>query len=302
MSEGAVTGGAAKGGALRERRRNVPYVALVSALLMVVFFALPVAYLVLMSFAQHSPTEGVEWTLSLANYSHLATDSFFWEVAWRTLRLSLLTTLICLLLAFPVSHYLVTARGWRQLVVFIILLTPLVTSVTVMSYGWLILLGRQGLVNSIMVGLGLFSSPVKLMHNEAAIVVGLVHIFAVFMVIAIAGSLHGINPALSLAARSLGARPASVFLRITLPLCLPGIRAGALLVFALSMSAYAIPGVLGGPRYKFISTLVYQQSVSLFNWPAGAALAVLLLALTAVVLAFAYLLAQFGRLRQGAAA
>lgn len=284
---------------MTEPRRSIPYAALIAALLMLVFFALPVAYLVAMSFAQHSQTTGVDWTPSLANYADLATDAFFWEVAWRTLRLSLLTTLICLLLAFPVSHYLVTARGWRQLVVFIILLTPLVTSVTVMSYGWLILLGRQGLVNSVLVGLGILADPVPLMHNEPAIVVGLVHIFVVFMVIAIAGALHGINPALALAARSLGAGPVAVFLRITLPLCLPGIRAGMLLVFALSMSAYAIPGVLGGPRYKFISTLVYQQSISLFNWPAGAALAVLLLVLTAMVLAFAHLLGRFGALRRG---
>jgi putative spermidine/putrescine transport system permease protein len=285
---------------MTERGRSVPYAALIAALSMLVFFALPVAYLVAMSFARHSQTEGVDWTLSLANYAELAADGFFWEVAWRTLRLSLLTTLLCLFLAFPVSHYLVTARGWRQLLVFIILLTPLVTSVTVMSYGWLILLGRQGLVNAVLVGLGLLAEPVPLMHNEPAIVVGLVHIFVVFMVIAIAGSLHGINPALALAARSLGAGPASVFLRITLPLCLPGIRAGVLLVFALSMSAYAVPGVLGGPRYKFISTLVYQQSVSLFNWPAGAALAVVLLVLTGLVLAFAHVLGSFGRLRRGA--
>lgn len=286
---------------MTERRSPLPYAALLAALLMLVFFALPVAYLVAMSFAQHSQTQGVDWAPSLANYAELATDGFFWEVAWRTVRLSLLTTLLCLLLAFPVSHYLVTARGWRQLVVFIILLTPLVTSVTVMSYGWLILLGRQGLVNAVLVGLGLLAEPIPLMHNEPAIVVGLVHIFVVFMVIAIAGSLHGINPALGLAARSLGAGPVSVFLRVTLPLCLPGIRAGVLLVFALSMSAYAIPGVLGGPRYKFISTLVYQQSISLFNWPAGAALAVVLLVLTALALSFAHLIGTFGRLRRGVA-
>lgn len=285
---------------MTERRRPIPYAALIAALSMLVFFALPVAYLVAMSFAQHSQTLGVDWTPSLANYAELLADSFFWEVAWRTVRLSLLTTLLCLLLAFPVSHYLVTARGWRQLLVFIMLLTPLVTSVTVMSYGWLILLGRQGLVNAVLVGLGLLADPVPLMHNEPAIVVGLVHIFVVFMVIAIAGSLHGINPALALAARSLGAGPVSVFLRVTLPLCLPGIRAGVLLVFALSMSAYAIPGVLGGPRYKFIATLVYQQSVSLFNWPAGAALAVLLLVLTALALAVAHVLGKFGQIRRSA--
>ncbi|MET3578944.1 putative spermidine/putrescine transport system permease protein [Mesorhizobium robiniae] len=255
-----------------------------SAVFMIVFFVLPVLYLVLISFAQHSSTQGVAWSFSLNNYLDTVRDFFFWEVAWRTLRLSALTTLICLTLAFPVSHYLVTSRGWRQLVVFIVLLMPLVTSVTVMSYGWLILLGRQGLINTFLTGTGLLSIPQPLMNNEPAIVVGLVHVFLVFMVISIAGSLQSINPSLVLAARSLGAGPVSTFLRITLPLCLPGIRAGSLLVFALSMSAYAIPGILGGPRYKFISTLVYQQAVSLFNWPVGAALAVVLLAITALII------------------
>lgn len=265
-------------------RRSPALAGPVSAVFMVVFFVLPVLYLVLISFAQHSSTQGVAWSFSLKNYLDTVSDSFFWEVAWRTLRLSALTTLICLVLAFPVSHYLVTSRGWRQLVVFIILLMPLVTSVTVMSYGWLILLGRQGLINTVLVGVGLLSMPQPLMNNEPAIVVGLVHVFLVFMVISIAGSLQSINPSLVPAARSLGAGPVSTFLRITLPLCLPGIRAGSLLVFALSMSAYAIPGILGGPRYKFISTLVYQQAVSLFNWPVGAALAVVLLILTALII------------------
>jgi putative spermidine/putrescine transport system permease protein len=255
----------------------------VAALFMLLFFGLPVVYLFAMSLSEHSSTEGVVWTLSFANYRDALTDTFFWEVSWRTLRLSLITTLACVVLAFPVSHYLVTARGWWQLVVFIILLMPLVTSVTVMSYGWLILLGKEGVINTLLVGLGILRVAMPLMNNESAIVVGLVHIFLVFMVISVAGSLQSINPSLAPAARSLGARPASVFMRITLPLCLPGVRAGALLVFCLSMSAYAIPGVLGGPRYKFISTLVYQQAISLFNWPVAATLAVILLLMTAVI-------------------
>lgn len=265
----------------------------VAAVFMLVFFVLPVVYLVAMSLSQYSSTEGVVWTLSFANYRDTFGDLFFWQVGWRTLKLSLITTAVCLFLAFPVSHYLVTARGWRQLIVFIILLMPLVTSVTVMSYGWLILLGNRGVINTLLLGMGILGSPMNLMHNEPAIVVGLVHIFLVFMVISIAGSLQSINPSLSLAARSLGARPASVFLRITLPLCMPGIRAGTLLVFACSMSAYAIPGVLGGPRYKFISTLVYQQAISLFNWPVSAAYAVMLLIITAAVVMIALLAGRF---------
>jgi putative spermidine/putrescine transport system permease protein len=272
-------------------RRFSPTATLAAALIGV-FFVVPVLYLVAISFATYSRSSGVEWTLGLHNYVHHLTDEFFWEVLWRTVRLSLATTAVSVLLAFPVAQYLVSARGLRQLSVFVILLMPLVTSVTVMSYGWLILLGRSGVVNKAIVGLGLSEVPITLMQNETAIVIGLTHVLIVFMVIAIAASLQAINPAFALAARSLGAGPVAIFRTITLPLSMPGVRAGALLVFALSMSAYAIPGVLGGQRNKFLSTLVYQQSVSLYNWPAGAALAVLLLLATVAVLGLSVVLKQ----------
>lgn len=267
----------------------------VPALFVIVFFAAPALYLIAISFASYSRSAGFTWDLTLGNYTRLLGDPFFWEVLGRTLRVSAATTAASLLLAFPVAHYIVTARGARQLATFVILLTPLVTSVTVMSYGWLILLGRSGVVNQALASLGLIGEPLQLMHNEPAIVVGLTHILIVFMVIAIAASLQAINPSLALAARSLGAGPASIFWRVTLPLAMPGIRAGALLVFALSMSAYAIPGVLGGQRNKFLSTLVYQQSVSLYNWPAGAALAALLLLSTGAALGLSATLARTRR-------
>lgn len=276
--------------------RPSPFV-LLATVFIVVFFVVPVIYLAAISFATYNRSSGFEWTLGLHNYIHLLTDEFFWEVLWRTVRLSVVTTLLSLLLAFPLAQYLVIARGLRQLIVFIILLMPLVTSVTVMSYGWLILLGRSGVVNKTIMALGLTDAPIALMQNETAIVIGLTHILIVFMVIAIAASLQAINPSLELAARSLGAGPASIFLRITLPLSLPGVRAGALLVFALSMSSYAIPGVLGGQRNKFLSTLVYQQSISLYNWPAGAALAVLLLLATSAMLALSAVLKRSRRPR-----
>jgi putative spermidine/putrescine transport system permease protein len=265
------------------------------------FYVVPVLYLVAVSFASYSQTKGIDWTLGLQNYTRVLGDSFFYEVLLRTVRVSVATTLMSLIIAFPISHYLVTSRGARQLTVFVVLLMPLVTSVTVMSYGWLILLGRNGVVNAALMALGLTDAPITLMQNEAAIAIGLVHVLIVFMVISISASLQAINPALPLAARSLGAGPVQIFWRITLPLSMPGVRAGALLVFALSMSAYAIPGVLGGQRNKFISTLVYQQSVSLYNWPAGAALAVLLLIATGAILGLSFVLRRTHQIQQGVA-
>jgi len=260
----------------------------------------PVINLVRISFAHHDPQVGVVANYHLTNYLELIRDDFYLEVLWRTIRLSVLTTLFSALLGYPIAVYITRATGWRQTLMFIILLMPLVTSVTVMSYGWLILLGRNGILNTIFLWLSLIDRPQQLMYNETAIVVGLVHVLVVFMVISIAASLQSIDQSWVRAARSLGASSSIAFRTITLPLSLPGLRTGALLVFVLSMSAYATPTLLGGTRYKFLSYLVYQQAISLYNWPRGAAMAVLLLIATTALMALASAYGQFRTIRSRA--
>ncbi|TWG91791.1 putative spermidine/putrescine transport system permease protein [Mesorhizobium sp. J18] len=260
-------------------------------------YLLPVFNLIRISFVEYDPQVGIIPNYQLGNYVELLGDGFYFEVLWRTIRLSLLTTLFCALLGYPIAVYLIRSTGWRQTAMFIILLMPLVTSVTVMSYGWLILLGRNGVINLTLAGLGILDTSRQLMYNETAIVVGLVHVLVVFMVISIAASLQSIDQSWIRAARGLGASPATAFRTITFPLSLPGLRTGALLVFVLSMSAYATPTLLGGTRHKFLSYLVYQQAISLYNWPSGAAMAVVLLISTTVLLFISSLYAQIGAMR-----
>lgn len=249
-----------------------------------IIYIAPVLNLVAISFHEIDSTKNITDVYTLKNYIELINDDFYLNVLWRTLRLSIYTTAICAVIAYPVALYLVRATGWRQTAIFIVLLMPLVTSVTVMSYGWLILLGRNGVLNEIFIWAGVLDAPRQLMYSEVAIVAGLVHVLIVFMVISISASLQGIDGALVRAARSLGASPITAFRTITLPLSFPGLRTGALLVFVLSMSAYATPTLLGGTRYKFLAYLVYQQAISLYNWPKGAAMAVILLIATTLVL------------------
>jgi putative spermidine/putrescine transport system permease protein len=196
------------------------------------------------------------------------------------------------------------SKGWAQTCLFIVLLMPLMTSVTVTTYGWLILLGQAGVVNSALMGLGVIDRPQRLLQNETAIVVGLVQVMSVFMVLSVAAALQSIDSNHVRAARSLGASPWSAFWRIVFPQSLPGLRTGCLLVFSLSMSAYATPGVLGGPRLKFVSFLIYQQAMQLLDWPRAAAMAVLLLIVTTGVwgLASAYGQLKTWRRRQAEAA
>jgi putative spermidine/putrescine transport system permease protein len=193
---------------------------------------------------------------------------------------SVATTVITAILAYPLAVYLLTSKGWRQTGLLIVLVLPLVTSSIVVSYGWLILLGQKGLVNEVVMGLGLAQEPLQLMYTDTGIVIGLTHVLLVFMTLSVAASMQGIDANLTKAARSLGATSWTAFRKITFPLTVPGLRTGCLLVFSLSMSAYATPVLIGGSRRKVLSYLIYQQSSSLLNWPFAAAMAVILLAST----------------------
>jgi putative spermidine/putrescine transport system permease protein len=162
-------------------------------------------------------------------------------------------------------------------------LSPLLVSAITRTFGWFILLAPTGLVNRAIVGLGLADRPVKLIYSETGIVIGLTHVLAPFMILAIYAALQRRNPALVSAAQTLGAGPVRTFLAITLPLSLPGIVAGSVVVFTLSMSAFVTPAILGGTRVRVVAYLIYEEFLLSLNWPFGAALALLLVLITAVV-------------------
>jgi putative spermidine/putrescine transport system permease protein len=174
----------------------------------------------------------------------------------------------------------------------LVIAAPLLISVIARTFGWIVVLGPNGLANALFHALGLVTDPVPLLFTEAAIVVGLVHVLLPYMVLSIAASLEAIDGSLVRAARSLGASPRVAFLRVTLPLSLHGLIAGSLIVFALSSASFVTPAILGGSQLKVTSSLVYQQTLVLFNWPFGGAIAMIMLALTSILIASASL--RFG--------
>ena len=257
-----------------------------------VFYVAPVLQLFWLSLSRFDPTVGIIPAVDAGYFVAFLTDSYYLGILGRTVAISVATTAATAVLAFPVAIYLLTCKGWRQTGLLIVLVLPLVTSSIVVSYGWLILLGQKGLVNEIAIGLGLTSTPLQLMYTDTGIVIGLTHVLLVFMALSIAASLQGIDANLSKAARSLGATSWTTFRKVTFPLTLPGLRTGCLLVFSLSMSAYATPVLIGGPRRKVLSFLIYQQSSGLLNWPFAAAMAVILLASTLGIVGLARLYAR----------
>ena len=256
----------------------IPYLLLApNVLWLAMFMAGAVVMLAGISLHVYQAGKGIldEWTIQ--NYVQFLSDPFYRDVLWRTLALGAWTTAGCLILGFPLALLLSRLRGMRRSVLYFVLLLPLLTSAVVRTFGWMILLGNNGFINKSLIALGVVDDPIRMMYSMTGIVIALVEVLLPFMVLALDAALLNIDPHLYEAAQNLGARRARVFARITLPLVLPGIVSGSVLVFTLAVSAFVTPSLIGGPRIKLMSTLIYQQSMGLLNWPFGGAIAFVML-------------------------
>jgi putative spermidine/putrescine transport system permease protein len=201
------------------------------------------------------------------------------------LRLGVVVTALTLLATYPIALFLArTQSRWRGLLV-ALAIAPLLTSTVVRTYGWLVILGNDGLVNGALLGIGLIEQPLRLINDEIGVVIGLVEILMPYMALGLLSGFGRINPDLEEAAMSLGAHPLRAFWRVTLPLSLPGIATGVLLVFVLTISSFVTPQLLGGGRVFLMATEIYDQATYTLDWPFAAAVSFLLLVLFGVVIA-----------------
>jgi ABC-type spermidine/putrescine transport system permease subunit I len=266
-------------------RRAVPLLLVAPLLIyMVVFYALPVLSMLLRSV--NEPT----WTL--ANYAALPDDPVFLKTFSITLNTAFIVTLATLVLGYPVALGLVRARTMAPLILIVILL-PFWTSVLVRSYAWMVMLGRHGLINEALVAAGLIDRPIRLLNTPFATQIAMTHILLPYMILPIANALRQIDPSLVRAASGLGATPWRTFLQVILPLSMPGVAAGVLLVFVLSLGFYITPAMVGGPRDVTLSMLI-AQSVDQLNWAYAATLAAVLLATALALIAAAQRLPGVG--------
>ena len=256
--------------------RSTPW--LLSAPAMLLFSSLlllPLTLTAVLSFNVFDYNTGVKNIFTWAHYAAIFTDDYYFEIFWRTFWIAGLTTLICLLIGAP-EAYVLSRMGdpWRT-VFLLIVLAPLLVSVVVRAFGWSMLLGPRGLVNQVFAFIGM--GPFKILYTEWAVVIALVHVMLPFMIIPIWTSLQKLDPGVENAALSLSASHFTTLRRIVLPQVLPGVLSGSLIVFGLSASAFASPGLLGGRRLKMVATVVYDEYLHELNWPLGAALALILL-------------------------
>ncbi len=247
-------------------------------------FLLPVLWLARMSV---NPTEpgGVlrdGWTAQ--HYAELVTDSFYAELALASLQMSATATLMALLVGYPIALFLYRLESrWKTLLV-LLAVCPLLVSGVVRAYGWIVILGDAGWINSMLRGIGLIERPIRLVNNYVGVAIGLTESLLPYMTLSLLAGLGRLDRGLEEAARTLGASPLRTFLRITLPLSLPAVVLGSTICFMLAVSAFVTPKLLGGGRVMLLATEIYEQALVTLNWPLSAAIAMALLALFSIVL------------------
>ncbi len=248
----------------------LPCLALLTAL-----FIVPLLQLGAASISQPQPGWG--------NYVRAITTPVYWRVFATTFNVAAGVTLVCLLLGYPLAYVLTIAGGRWAVALWAAVLIPFWTSLLVRTYAWMVILGRRGIVNQALMALGLRDTPLDLLFNRFSVTVGMVHILLPFMVLCLYAAMRSIDRGLLLAAENLGAPPLRAFVWIFVPLSLPGVVSGSLIVFITALGFYITPALLGGRQDVMIALLIDDQVSQLFNWGMGAALAFILLTVTLAV-------------------
>lgn len=231
---------------------------------------------------------------TLEHYAYIFQDNLFTGVIWRTVRVSLVVTLACLLLGYPVAALMARLSGWKVIVISACVLVPLWLSVLVRSYAWVVLLSRNGLISSTLRDLGLIGHDTQLMFNEGAVVLATTHVLLPYMVMPLYAALRAIPSEYDIAAQSLGASPLRAFCEVRLKLSLPGVFSGSVLVFVVCLGFFVTPQLVGGANSMMASMLISREATIGDNWGLASALSTLLLAAAVAVVAI------FGRLARPA--
>ncbi|WP_231939324.1 ABC transporter permease [Brevibacterium siliguriense] len=246
-------------------------------------FIIPLIVLVRMSFNETGPGTTLISAWSLETYIQAVGDPYYWEIILNTLKLGIVVSVITIILSYPIALFLTkTTSKWKGFL-FALAIGPLLTSQIARTFGWIALLGNEGAVNSALLKIGLIDTPLQMSNNFTGTVVALVEVLMPYALLGMVSGFSRVSTELELAAGVLGASPLVRFWRITLPLSLPGVFTGFLLVFVLTISSFVTPHLLGGGRVHVLATEIYDEATQTLNWPLAASLAVILLILFGVL-------------------
>lgn len=260
-----------------KQKKSAFLLALPALIALLAFFVAPMVY-ILINTLQDS---------GLDNFSKFFGDPFYLNILKTTLWVSVKVTVFCLLLGYPTAYFMARTKSRMKNILMIVILFPFLVSAVVRSYGWMVILGNKGLLNQLLQGIGLIQTPLKIMNTETAVVIGLVHLLLPYMILSITSVVQSIDKNVEYAAYSLGANPFGTFLKVVFPLSSPGIISGCILVFTMSMTSYVTPKLLGGSKFRMMSTMVFQEVNVNFNWGLASAISYILLFTILIILLIA---------------
>lgn len=257
--------------------KKIPYIIVTPGLiLLLVFLVLPLISIIWPTF--------YDGAFTLESYTNFFSSSFNLTILWRTIKLSLIVTVVTVILGLPTAYYISrTNKKWRSLLMGLVLF-PLLTNSVVRSFAWINILGTNGIINQFLMNTGLVSEPVRMLYTEFAIVIGSVYLFLPLMITTLVGILENIDSEMIEAAETLGANPVVAFIKVIWPLSIPGVIVGSILVFTGSFTAYTTPQLLGGNQNMMMSTFLYQQAMTLGNWQNAGVIALIMIVTTLLVM------------------
>lgn len=260
-----------------------------------IFFFLPLLMMLAVSFAGRGTYGGVEWTFNLTNYVQLA-DPLYLRIYGRSLMLAVASTILCLLLGFPLAYSIARAPVHHQGVWLVLILIPFWTNFLVRTYAWIFILRTGGLMNQLLINLGVITQPIELLYSDWAILIGLVYGYLPCMVLPLYAAIERLDSSVVEAAWDLYATGWSVFWQVILPLTKPGVLAGCILVFIPSLGAFITPDLLGGAKTMMVGNLIQHQYLAVRDWPLGSAISFSLMALVLLGLWGYFRVERVGRL------
>ena len=265
--------------------RLIPYQLTAPALIFVtVILMLPLVLMLRLSFLRYDAVQMYLEVFTLDNYIKFFKDEFYQNVLWKTLWVSAVTTILCLIGGIGVAYYMArTSSRLLQRYLIIAIVLPLFMGNVARTAGWIIILNDGGVVNYVLQAVGLTGEPLHFLYTSGAVITGLTSVLLPYMIVTLNSVMHNIDISLEEASLNLGASALNTFRRIVLPLMAPGIFAGSVLCFILSMNAYATPILLGGPKFYMMAPTIYGQMSASMNWPFGSALAFILIVLTMIL-------------------
>ncbi|MFD1705994.1 ABC transporter permease [Siminovitchia sediminis] len=248
---------------------------------LILFFIFPLLFILLISFATRGLYGGVDYVFTIENYTRFF-DPLYLKILWDSLVIAGFTTIFCLVFGYPFAYIIARSPKKYRALLLMLVMVPFWTNSLVRTYAWIVLLRTEGVINMILMKIGLISEPLAMLYNSGAVMVGLIYTLFPFMVLPLYASIEQLDKSYLEAASDLGAKPWQTFTKITLPLTMPGVVAGCLLTFIPTLGLFFIPDLMGGSKSLLIGNLIRNQFLTARDWPFGSAASMILMILTLI--------------------